>query len=431
MEYSKALKYIHTLSNVTKPDLSRIQKIAMELGQPQLKYNTLHIAGTNGKSTTSRIINQILQEKGYRVGLYLSPYLNSYLDQILINSKPITKEDFASLIDELMPFLKKHQATLFEATTGLAYCHFAKNKVDYAIFEAGMGGKWDATNLIQPKIVAITNVELDHTDMLGKTLIEIAREKSGIIKEETILVTTEKKDEILDLFEKTCHYKHSIMRYLGRDFDINSRRTIESGQVLNIKGYYGMYFDLELPLFGKHNAENATLALSLAEALFSQKIENEALSQAFRNIRSPGRMEVIAEYPMVILDGAHNPHGARNLRKTIEEEFLYQSLILVISVLKDKDVDGILENILPIANEVVATENSNPRCLSAEKLVKKCQKINRNIHIKKDCKKAIDLAFSKTKLKDCILITGSLYTIGEVRDYIVDKKKEHDHAIYG
>lgn len=442
MTYQEALNYLEKeTSEGIKPDLARISYLCHSLGSPQLSYPTIHITGTNGKTTTARLISSILSVPGYKVGVFTSPHLVSYTERMVVEGENIAQTKFAKGIERLIPYFEETnrrcrdgRLTQFEALTALAFLFFQDEKVDCAVVETGMGGSWDATNMVKAKVALITNVSLEHTDRLGNTVEEIAFEKAGIIKKDSTVITGVKEENLLRIIEGKCREMDASLKILGRDFNILKRETNSDGsQVLTIKGLYGQYDGLILPLIGFYQAENAALATAVSESFLRQEsssLSYPLLAEALSKIRSPGRLEIIRENPCLALDGAHNPAGAHQLAKALKSEFRYGKLIVVLSILADKDVEGILRELIPVASTVVVSQNKDPRALEAAKLAEKLDRLTKNeglslpegFVVEKDLGKAIELALTRASEKDMVLVTGSLYTVGEAKRHLLRTK---------
>ncbi len=361
-----------------EPSLTRISHLMTLLGDPQLAYPVIHITGTNGKTSTARMIESLLRELGLNTGLVTSPHLHSVTERILLNGEPITSEQFVDIYDELEPFLAIVDAgsvaeggpamSYFEVLTAMAFATFADAPVDVAIVEVGMGGTWDATNVVQPVVSVVTPIGLDHTDYLGDTIEEVAIEKAGIIKPDTLAVLaiqTAVPAEIL--IARSIEVGATVARQ-GVEFGVRERQLAIGGQMISFDGIAGTYDDVLLPLHGVHQAENASVALAAVEAFFggSQHLNEESVRNGFAQATSPGRLEVVRRSPTVIVDAAHNPHGAAVLARALEESFAFEYIVGVVSVMGDKDVDGVLQALEPVFDEIVVTWNGTERAMSLD-----------------------------------------------------------------
>lgn len=431
MNYEDAVAYMDTTINFgIQPGLEQIRALCDILGKPQELFNSIHIAGTNGKTSTARIVSAILAEHGLKVATYTSPHLISYAERFLINNQPVAEEHFAGSLNEIIPYIEKvnkesvEPLTHFEILTALAFYMFAWEDLDCAVIETGMGGRWDATNIIFPQVAAITNVELEHTDRLGKTISKIAWEKAHIIKNGSKAVAGNLRKEALSVVKERCEEQKVQLLSFGSDFMLNSTGKLDSrAQMISIKGLYCSYDDIILPLLGEHQGENAALAVAISEAYLKGPLSLEKLKTACRKVTSPGRFEIISRDPFIVLDGAHNVSGILRLAHTLDQTE-FSRLILVLAILEDKNVDEMLEPLIPKADFIIVTENHSERCLKAEQLAKKVAMVGSNFKVVPDIKEALQLAVRNTEQDDLVLVTGSLYTVGESKDYFNKYKPE-------
>lgn len=416
------------------PTLDRIAMLADMLGSPQLSYPTIHIAGTNGKTTTTRIIDSLCMELGLRTGRFTSPHLESFLERISINGEPISEKFMISTYQDISPYFDlvdskmEHRLSFFEAITALAFAAFAEFPVDVGIFECGMGGEWDSTNVIDAKVSVITPIGLDHTQYLGDTLSEIAQTKSGIIKADSFAVLARQELDPAQVLLRKCAEMGATPIREGIEYQVSKRSVAVGGQLLNIKGVYGEYEDLFLPLHGEHQATNAATALAAVEVFAGESaLDDELLRTAFSNATSPGRCEILMRNPTVIVDAAHNPHGAKSLRKTIESEFDFERIIGVIAIMGDKDVSGILEEFEAIMSQVIVTRNTSHRAAAIDELADSARDIfgNDRVNVAPNLEAAITAAIDEAKMdiavndRSCaVLIAGSVISAGEARAII-------------
>lgn len=416
------------------PTLERIALLADFLGSPQLSYPTIHIAGTNGKTTTTRLIDSLCFELGLRTGRFTSPHLESFLERISINGLPITPEMMIKTYDDVAPYFElvdqrmSHKLSFFEAITGLAFVAFAEFPVDVGIFECGMGGEWDSTNVIEARVSVVTPIGLDHTQYLGNTLAEIASTKSGIIKPGSFAILARQELEPAQVLMKKCAEVSATPIREGIEYQVSSRSLAIGGQVLNIRGVYGEYDEIFLPLHGEHQASNAATALAAVEVFAGEKqLDVDLVRRAFANATSPGRCEIVLRNPTVILDAAHNPHGAKSLRKTIESEFDFDLVIGIVSTMGDKDTSGILEEFESIMTSVIITRNSSHRAAPIEELAAQAREVfgDQRVLTKDSLESAIEVAITQAKFelemneRSCaVLIAGSVISAGEARSII-------------
>lgn len=421
------------------PTLDRIAALADALGSPQLSYPTIHIAGTNGKTTTTRLIDSICFELGMRTGRFTSPHLESFLERISINGEPISPEGmiatyndialYLDLIDSRMP----NKLSFFESMCALAFVAFAEYPVDVGIFECGMGGEWDSTNVINAAVSVITPIGFDHMEYLGDTLEKIALTKSGIIKPNSFAVLARQESEVAQVLMHKCAEVDATPLREGVEYAVKKRDLAVGGQLVSISGIYGDYDDLFLPLHGAHQAANAATALAAVEAFAGEsKLDESVVREAFSSVTSPGRCEVIMRNPTVIVDAAHNPHGAVSLKKTIRDEFDFESIIGVVAPMGDKDVDGILEELEDVMSQVIVTRNSSHRAAPIEELSSRAKSIfgHERVVAIESLSDAIATAIQQAKLENAVndlntavLIAGSVISAGEARA-IVRKLKE-------
>src|SRR3990170_3890381 len=330
------------------PDLDRITTLARLLGDPQLTYPTIHITGTNGKTTTSRLIATLGCAHGLQTGTYTSPHLESVTERISVCDAPISDEEFTEEYTRLLPFLaeidamSKERVTYFEVLTALAYLWFSDKPVALGVFEVGMGGTWDATNLVAGDVAVLCPITFDHPE-LGSTLIEKATEKAGIIKEGKVAVCREQPGAALSVIEERAHEMKTHLLLEDRDWALEDRVPGVGGQVVTIKGLHATYENVSLALFGEHAARNGACAIAALEAFIDRPLDDAALRGAFASAASPGRLEVAARHPLVILDGAHNPAGVQALTEALEESFTWDKLLLVLSISSDKDAAEMID----------------------------------------------------------------------------------------
>ena len=418
-----------------EPTLERIAALVDMLGSPQLTYPTIHIGGTNGKTTTSRMIDSLLFEMGLRTGRFTSPHLESYLERIAINGESISAKELIFSFNDISAYLDlmdekfEHPISFFEAITALAFAAFAEHPIDVGVIEVGMGGQWDATNVVDADVSVIMPIGLDHTEYLGETLTEIAQTKAGIIKEGGYVVLAQQEPECaVELLKQAALVGADVARE-GVEYSVLTRSIAVGGQLLAIQGAKEIYTDIFIPLHGKHQASNAAAALVAVEVFFGdQDLDIEAVRAGFANVKSPGRCEVLHRDPTIIVDAAHNPHGASAIADTIQTEFTFDEVIGVFAPMGDKDVRGILLELEQVMDSVIVTANSSPRSMKVEELEKIASEIfgSDRVFSASTVTDAIDKA-----VKDCIrplsedtigiLITGSVVTVGEARA-IVRKK---------
>jgi len=418
--------------NQIAPTLERIAALVDILGSPQLTYPTIHVGGTNGKTTTSRMIDSLLFEMGLRTGRFTSPHLEHFTERIAINTQPIDAKELIFSFNDISAYLDLMDSkfdspiSYFEAITALSFAAFAEHPIDVGVIEVGMGGEWDATNVVDSDVAVIMPIGLDHTEYLGNTLTEIAATKAGIIKEGSFVVLAQQEPEAAkELLKKAAEMGADIARE-GLEYSIDSRALAVGGQLISVTGVRGHYDDIFLPLHGKHQASNAAAALVAVEAFFGdQDLDIDAVRAGFANVTSPGRCEVVHRDPTIILDAAHNPHGARAIAETVATEFAFDDLTAIVAVLSEKDALGILQSLEPIVHQIIITTNSSPRAMPVAALEKMALDVfgADRVFTEESLTAAIDRAVKDSirPLSDDtlgILITGSVVTVGEARSAI-------------
>lgn len=415
-----------------QPTLERIAALVDVLGSPHLTYPTIHVGGTNGKTTTARMIDSLLFEMGLRTGRFTSPHLESYLERISINGQPIDSKAMIFAYNDIAAYLDFMDSkfdtpiSFFEAITALAFAAFAEHPIDVGVIEVGMGGEWDATNVVDADVSVIMPIDLDHMEYLGSTIGEIAKTKAGIIKEGGFVVLAQQQSEAaVELLKKAAEVGADIARE-GVEYVIESRALAVGGQLLTIKTPKDTYEDIFLPLHGKHQASNAAAALVAVEAFFGeQELDYEAVLAGFANVQSPGRCEVLHRDPTIIIDAAHNPHGAKALTATIQSEFTFDEVIGIFAAMADKDVEGALIELEKVMDSVIVTCNSSSRSMPVADVEKLAQKIfgSDRVFAAESLETAIEKAIKdsvRPLSEDSlgILITGSVVTVGEARTIV-------------
>lgn len=426
-----------------EPSLDRIEMLMDLLGHPERSFDVIHIAGTNGKSSTARMVDSLLRAFHRRVGLVTSPHLQRVTERIGIDGQPIHPRDYVRIWHEIKPFVEMVDAqsavpmSKFEVLVGLSYAAFADAPVDVAVVEVGLGGRWDATNVVNADVSVITPVGLDHTDYLGDTLAEIAGEKAGIIKprenaddpltpNENIVVIAEQDPEAMRVILQQAVDVEAGVARSGSEFAALESRIAVGGQQVNIQGLGGLYEDIFLPLHGEHQAKNAAVALAAVEAFFGASaghpLDVATVRNGFAQAISPGRLERVRTSPTTFIDAAHNPHGAKALGAALDRDFDFARLIGVLSIFADKDSTGILTALEPYLTEVVITQNSSPRALDAYDLAETARDIfgEERVHVADNLPgayaQAVELAEdAEVQSGSGIIITGSVVTAGDAR----------------
>ena len=417
------------------PSIERIAALVDILGSPQLTYPTIHVGGTNGKTTTTRMIDALLFAHGLRTGRFTSPHLETYLERIAINGQSIDPKELIFSYNDIAAYLDlmdekfEHPISFFEAITAIAFVAFAEHPIDVGVIEVGMGGQWDATNVVQADVSVIMPIGFDHMEYLGNTLHEIAATKAGIIKENGFIVLAQQEPEAAkELIRKAAEVGADVVRE-GIEFSVKSRAIAVGGQLLTIQGVNETYEEIFLPLHGRHQASNAAAALVAVEAFFGdQPLDIDAVRSGFASVLSPGRCEIVHRDPTIILDAAHNPHGAKALAETLRSEFNFDEIIAVVAVLGDKDAAGIFKELESIVDHVIVTQSTSERAMPSsevEKIASSIFGVDRVFEVQ-DLFQAIDKAMSDSirPLSEAtvgIIITGSVVTVGQARTYLRKK----------
>ena len=407
------------------PTLERINTLLQYLGSPQLEYPAVHLTGTNGKTTATRMISELLVTVGNSVGAYTSPHLQRVNERIVRNDEPISDDE----LDEQLRVVALVERELgldpsyFEVVTGAALRWFADVAVDVAVVEVGLGGTWDATNVIDAEVAVVTNVSLDHMQYLGSTSEQIAAEKAGIVKNGSTLVLGETDPDLIPLFEH-----HGAARIVQRDVDFGVRSNVPAvgGRMLELFTPEGRYPELFLPLYGAHQGDNAAIALAAAEVFMGAPLDPDAVYDAFTRVRSPGRLEIVGRHPLVLLDGAHNVAGAQALRNALAEEFAPAARTLVIGLLREKDPREMLTALgLDDAAQLVCARPPNPRALDPQLIADAAVELGfpeAHIEVVDEVAHAVSSALLSTPEDGEIIITGSLYFVGAARSMLVDTR---------
>ena len=425
MNYKEALKYIEETHKFgIRLGLDNMTKLLDLLGNPQDNLNIIHMSGTNGKGSTCSFITSILKEAGYKVGLYTSPFLETFTERIRINGENIPEEDVAriiSLIKEKIEQMVKEgysYPTEFEIVTTMAFYYYYEQNVDYVALEVGLGGRYDATNIIKSSQVSVIgSISLDHTNILGDNISKIAYEKGGIIKENGVAIVYNQSDEVKNVIKQICYDKNAT--YIETNFDdIDIKKSDIYSQVYDVTIFDESYENIEIKLIGEHQINNSILALTVIKYLEGNKglkVDDESIRRGLINTKWPGRIEKISENPLFIIDGAHNEDGALSLAKAIDKNFKYRNLTLLIGMLEDKDIDSVLDILIPKFNKVITTTPDNPRAIDSSKLKDKILRHTDNVVDKKNIEKALNYTLESSSDNDVIISAGSLYMIGSIR----------------
>ncbi|MGY1713542.1 bifunctional folylpolyglutamate synthase/dihydrofolate synthase [Geodermatophilus sp. SYSU D01106] len=418
-----------------EPSLSRIAALVDLLGSPHRAYPVVQVAGTNGKTTTARMVDELLRGFGLRVGRFTSPHLQSVRERIVLDGEPVDAERFVETYDDIAPYVQmvdaagEHPMSFFEVTVGMAYALFAEAPVDVAVIEVGMGGTWDATNVVDARVAVVTPVSLDHAEYLGPDVTTIAGEKAGIIKPDAIAVLARQQPGALDALVRRAVEVEAVVAREGTEFGVLDRKVAVGGQQLRLQGLGGEYEDVYLPLFGAHQAQNAATALAAVEAFLGAgaatgPVDVETVRAAFAAVRSPGRLERVRTSPSVLVDAAHNPAGMAATVEAIRESFDFTRLVGVVACVRGKDVEGMLRELETVCAELVVTENGSARSMPADELgalavdVFGADRVSVSPRLPEAITEAIELA--EAGPDDAlggsgVLVTGSVITAGEAR----------------
>jgi dihydrofolate synthase/folylpolyglutamate synthase len=446
MSYDETIHYLYSLQKYgIKFGLKNIGRIMSAFGDPHAAFPSVHVAGTNGKGSTSALVASILQASGFRTGLFTSPHLVSFTERIRIDGQEISETDVIALAGEVRDIIsgpEDFSPTFFEVVTAIAMLYFRRNKVDIAVVEVGMGGRLDATNIIMPEVSVVTAISCDHREFLGYSLGDIAREKAGIIKKHVPVVVSGQEPEALRVIEKRALEQEARLFLCGRDF----APTLNKRDISEIRFDYhsvdGLVIeDIILPLPGEHQMQNASVAIKAVELMknrvlipkhertltaHTSPLTPDSIREGIRKVRWPGRLEFIHDKPSVVIDGAHNPAAATVLADTLKKDFRknFKKIIIILGIMDDKDIKGIMEPLLPVASETILTAPAYSRSASPEKLADVARSLGfSNLRICPTVKAAIDAAMRTAEHSSStgdhpslILISGSFYTIGEAKE---------------
>jgi len=427
-----------------EPSLDRIQAFTELLGDPQRAYPVIHLTGTNGKTSTSRMIDTLLRALDLRTGRFTSPHVERMTERISVDGEPLSDEDFVRAFNDVAPYMElvdreqDHPLSFFESVVAMAYAAFADAPVDVAVVEVGMGGSWDATNVADAAVAVVLPIAVDHARYLGDTAVRIAVEKAGIIKPGSTVVLAEQTPEVAAVLQERITEAGATAVREGIDFGVAARTPAVGGQMLSLQGLRARYDDVFLPLYGAHQAQNAAVALAAVESFLgsgeqSQELDADLVRAAFAEVTSPGRLEIVRRSPTVVLDAAHNPHGAEALGAALEDSFTFNPLIGVIGVMADKDQEQLLVALEPHLAHVVCTQNSTDRALPADQLAVVAREVfgEDRVSVTPVLGDAIEAAatlaeagaaFGEGVGSGAVLVTGSVVTVGEARSLLVRRR---------
>ena len=424
MNYDEAIAFLDRHIELGwQPGLRRMARLTEMMGSPQLSYPVIHVAGTNGKTTVTRAAASMVNALGLKAGAYTSPHLQRLEERYTVAGRDASAQELAQAVDDVAPFVDLlesetgERATYFELATAVAFAHFAGQAVDVAVIEVGMGGRLDATNVVEAQVAVLTGISIDHAEYLGHTHVEIAGEKLAIVKPGTVLVTGELSDEVALLADRNVELAGGSRRALGRDFRIRDLRMSVGGWALDIDGLYGSYEDLWVPLHGRHQVSNVAVAVSSVEELLGRSLPAEAVQEGLATMRAPGRIEVVGHSPLTVIDGSHNPEGCEVLARTLLEEFRPMAWTLVVGAFRDKDLPSMLRPLAGLTVRIIATRVDHPRAADPSDIVRLAGKMFPGIPVTStdNVGAALEMAREWTGSEEAIIVAGSLYLAGEAR----------------
>ena len=439
LTFAEALSYLDSFVNYERQpgvsytresfDLTEFERFLARLDNPHRRLKTVVVAGTKGKGSTAAMIASIAQATGLKAGLYTSPHLCSVRERIRVDGEIVSEETFAALVSELMPHIEaagmagvRRYRTFFEILTAMALVHFQRMEVELAVLEVGLGGRLDATNVATPLVSVITSISLDHTEVLGDTIPKIAREKAGIIKPHGLAVVAPQRPEALTVIREVCVTQDARLHDIAAEWRWQPLSYGWEGSVFDLHGVAQSYLALEIPLAGPHQMLNATTAIATAEQLQGQglPISVDGIRQGVKQVQWEGRLETVSRQPWIVLDGAHNRDSARCLREALMTCFQYRRLILVLGISANKNLEGIIEELAPLASLTVATRAMVPRAAPPQRVATLAAKWSDHIIAEEDTQKALAQALAETQPDDLLLVTGSLYLVGDAKRLLPD-----------
>ena len=406
--------------HMPEPSLDRIRALSELMDDPQLTYPTIHVTGTNGKTTIARAAADIACAHGVKSGLFTSPHLRTVRERLSVCGVEISEEEFAEEWVHLAPYLEvvdgqaSGASTYFEAITALAFLWFADKPVGLAVFEVGMGGSWDATNLVAGDVAVIGEIGLDHPE-LGSSVQEVATEKAGIIKPGKIVIVREQPDEALKVIEARASDVGATLLLEGRDWEVTARLPAVGGQQFRVQGVHATYDELFIPMFGEHVVRNTAAAIVAIESFLGYLLDEDATKTAIGALRIPGRLEVVARSPLVVLDGAHNPVGAEALARALVEAFTWSRLHVVLAVSSNKDLDGVVAALAPMTDDWYPAQNGSVRSFPAQHVAERIAATGGRVADLGTVEESLAAARDAAAGDDLILVTGSLYTVADAR----------------
>jgi len=436
MNYSAAVDFILERTDyerwpgyayANRYDLRRMEDLLHRLGDPHLSAKSVHIAGSKGKGSTAAMIAAGLRAAGHKTGLYTSPHLLTLRERINLNGNPILKRELADVVARIRPHAEEMdrdrtygELTTFELLTAAAFLHFQHKGIDFQVLETGLGGRLDATNVVTPEVCVITSISLDHQEVLGNTIAQIAAEKAGIIKPGIPVVSSPQDKEAATVLRETCLERGTRLIAVGSDISWQRISSNLSGQSLEVKGMRGCY-QLTLPLLGSYQLQNAATAVATLETL---DVPKESIEVGLATTYWPGRLQIIRRRPMLVVDGAHSSDSARQLREALGQHFHFDQLILIIGTSADKDISGIVAELAAMADSVIATRSRHPRATMPEAVAGEFARQGLRAEVAEDVAQAVAKAQAKAGKRDLICATGSLFLVGEVIENVKGLRPE-------
>ncbi|MBN1863167.1 MAG: bifunctional folylpolyglutamate synthase/dihydrofolate synthase [Dehalococcoidales bacterium] len=435
MKYEQARDYILGYTDYEKIplphalgsyDLRRVEELLARLGNPHLAAKSVHIAGTNGKGSTAAMISSVLTSAGYATGLYTSPHLITIRERFQVNGRPISRADFARITTRLKPEVEAvnlkatyGELTTFELLTALAFSYFQAKGVDFQVLEVGMGGNFDATNVIRPEVCVITSISLDHTEVLGDSLAKIAAEKAGIIKPGSRVVLAPQPNEVVPVIEEDCRRKQAELIMVGREVSGQSLGFDGKKQLLEITGRLDSY-RISLPLLGGYQMENAASAVAALEVLKEKgyNITRDSIANGLARVSWPGRLQVLRRRPLVVVDGAHNPGAAHKLGLALKQYFKFERATLIMGASSDKNVSAVVSELAPLFDEVIITRSAHPRAMETARLKAVFEGQGKTAQVTGDVPEALALALDRARVRDLVCVSGSLFVVAEAISWL-------------
>jgi len=429
VNYQQAIDYINSYTDYEKIgmphdpafyDLRRVDELLSLLGNPHRRAGSIHITGTNGKGSVAVMVASALTACGYRTGLYTSPHFHTWQERVRVDGELISEDELARLVTELEPSLEEvnqratyGKLTTFEFLTALAFAYFGQRGVKLQVLEVGLGGKFDATSVITPLVGIITPIDFDHTDVLGNTLAEIAAEKCGIIKPDSIVVTAPQPPEAAEVIEESCRQRRARLINVGKDVTWQSLSFDLDGQRLRVQGRVS--YELFLPLLGEHQLVNAATAVAALEVLADKgfDISRESVAKGFEQVSWPGRFQILRRRPLLVVDGGHNIGAARSLTQSIRQYLNFERAILVMGTSQDKDVAGLVAELAPLFDQVIVTRSQHPRALAPATLAAEFARQGIKVQLTSDVPSALSQALTLAGEKDLVCVAGSLFLVAE------------------